>query len=328
MNITYSIEDGNEKIRNKPTLSSKAFHRFDQFDKTKTGRLGCKRDSMLRNMLLQKSELAKTRNHGYPLPDKNLTYGHKNIRRDGGVPEALTFCTRSKTSYNLNDLNQNRTGINEANESKILTEFDGLVPQRPNRRSHSKSAFYARDYEKLNKDAILNGLVTAKEHNRYRQLYDAERPINAKKHKNNDKSKLNNKQLQFPIDMVFGQPSKEAVPFPEIIQQKYGRDWIEKEEQNSYTKCPLHSSTNSMRNKNNSNSAIAVNHTKASFIRQHRLEVKDEELKRMKKFLNAKPSVSSFRNAGDRHRAFTAHHSDGHARLGLQHQGIYDVIRT
>ena len=58
-----------------------------RFDITKTGLIGCQRDTMLRNELQFLPQLGKSRTRGHQLPSNEFTYGVANVKLDGGVPE-------------------------------------------------------------------------------------------------------------------------------------------------------------------------------------------------------------------------------------------------
>ncbi|KAI0227157.1 Cilia- and flagella-associated protein 77 [Lamellibrachia satsuma] len=109
----------------------------DPFVNTATGVLGDRRETMLLNELILRNELARPVNRGYVCyPGYSFTYGMPNIRRDGGVAEAIGSWRMGKKS----------------------------LPR--------KSSIPPRDFLSLNKAAVMGGLITNEEHHQFRATHN------------------------------------------------------------------------------------------------------------------------------------------------------------
>uniref|UniRef100_A0A803JPM3 Cilia and flagella associated protein 77 n=1 Tax=Xenopus tropicalis TaxID=8364 RepID=A0A803JPM3_XENTR len=121
-------------------------------------RFGVVRDSMEDNTLLQRAQLGTVRRASYPLPGADFTYGVKSYIQDGGVALAL----------------------GQWNSIEAKTRLRKLE----------------RDYVALNREAVKSGLVTAHEHQVYRNHHQIWRPL----HEGCTKPQ----GLNLPTNMTFG----------------------------------------------------------------------------------------------------------------------------
>lgn len=97
---------------------------------------------MLQNELILRNELARPVNRGYVCyPGYSFTYGIPNIRKDGGVAEAIGSW---------------RVGKKSSGGRKTI-----LPP---------------RDFLSLNKAAVMGGLITNEEHHQFRVTHDWRQP--------------------------------------------------------------------------------------------------------------------------------------------------------
>ena len=72
-----------------------------------------------------------------------------------------------------------------------------------------------RDFKKLNKKAVLTGMVTAKDNYKFRQSHDSRIPFGLEA--------LKNKDLQLPpLAFSYGKPNKPSTPLKGIILNDYG----------------------------------------------------------------------------------------------------------
>lgn len=163
-----------------------------RFDITKTGLIGCQRDTMLRNELQFLPQLGKSRTRGHQLPSNEFTYGVANVKLDGGVPEAL------------------QTWANSAKDAKTRDERFQIV----------------RDYVKINKEAARNGCTTTKQNGQFRVLNDITRKVKIGGGGDAGEGGLHKKQMNFPPGHTFGMPNRPTTPLAEVLEHKYLKDWL------------------------------------------------------------------------------------------------------
>ncbi|XP_075690232.1 cilia- and flagella-associated protein 77 isoform X2 [Rhinoderma darwinii] len=121
-------------------------------------KFGTVRDSMTSNQLLQKAELGKIKKRCYSLPGPDFTYGQSSFLREGGVAEAVGHW---------------QTVGARAHQRKLESNFVAL-----------------------NREAVKSGLVTATEHQAFRNTHKIWRPIN--------EGRVKQRCQHLPQDATFG----------------------------------------------------------------------------------------------------------------------------
>ncbi|KAM8934456.1 cilia- and flagella-associated protein 77 [Pelodytes ibericus] len=234
-------------------------------------RFGVVRDSMDHNQLLQKAELGKIKRRCYTLPGTEFTYGQNSFMKEGGVAAAIGHWNSV-----------------EANKS---------------RHKKPQSNFVA-----LNREAVKSGLVTAAEHQAYRNTHDIWRP--------SDRVKIDHAKMVFPPDTTFGICTRPSTAIYDLLENKYQYLWIEQQRQAS-EELRLKSKEKMRR--------ARMQDTRTTLLRRYQPPTDPAPLWQLPRFQKIGPHLNTFPNEEARRKAFSAHHSDGIARRGLHAQGIYTI---
>ncbi|XP_063792836.1 cilia- and flagella-associated protein 77 isoform X1 [Pseudophryne corroboree] len=257
-------------------------------------RFGVVRDSMQNNQLLQKAELGKSMRKCYSLPGPDYTYGQSSYLKDGGVAEAIGHW---------------RSVEAKAHQRKL-----------------------ERDFVALNREAVKSGLVTAGEHQTFRNTHNIWRPVHEGHVKPQD--------LHLPPGMTFGissryhwhRPSeviihtviqhrypqihRPSTPIMDLIEHRYQHLWLEQQKQ----------ATEALRLKSLEKIKLGkVQDTRTTMLRRYQPPEEPAPLWQLPRFQKVGPHLDTFGSDRARQRAFSAHQSDAIARRGILGQGIYNI---
>uniref|UniRef100_A0A8C8SWW7 Cilia and flagella associated protein 77 n=1 Tax=Pelusios castaneus TaxID=367368 RepID=A0A8C8SWW7_9SAUR len=232
-------------------------------------RVGVVRDTMFQNHLILKPEIGKTRQRCTRLPGSDFVYGLTLCRTDGGVPEA----------------------IGHWNAMKNIIK----APRLP------------RDFIAMNRRAVIAGLVTTKEHHRYRQTHDIRRPEDDERHFKRDPPRL-------PDAMMYGMPARPSTPIIDVFQHKYKELWMEEQRAATEARCKA---------KEKIIRRGKIYETYSTMLKKYKQPVKPDSLWHLPHFEKVGPHLDTFPSQGDREKAFKGHQSEAGVRCGALAQGIY-----
>ncbi|XP_056394383.1 cilia- and flagella-associated protein 77 [Hyla sarda] len=233
-------------------------------------RYGVVRESMNNNQLLQKAELGKTKKRCYSLPGPDFTYGQDSYLREGGVAEAIGHW---------------RTVEARAHERKLESDF-----------------------VTLNREAVKSGLVTAAEHQAFRNTHKIWRPVNEGRQKP--------RSQRLPQDVTYGICTRPSTPIYDLIENKYQQLWLEQQRQATEALRMMSKEKIQLRK---------VQDTRTTQLRRYQPPADPAPLWKLPQFEKVGPHLDTFPSEKARQRAFSAHRSDGIARQGLHGQGIYNI---
>ncbi|KAG8447591.1 hypothetical protein GDO86_014917 [Hymenochirus boettgeri] len=216
------------------------------------------------------AELGRTRKTTYPLPGPDFTYGVNSYIREGGVALAL--------------------GQWSTIEAKAGTRK--LEPH----------------YIALNREAVKSGLVTAHEHQVYRNHHQIWRALPE------DRTKSQGDSL--PANMTFGISTRPSTPIGDLLEHRYRHLWIE-QQRGAQETLQLQSKEKVKKSK--------VQHTRASILRKHHPQEEPPPLWHLPRFDKVGPHLDTFQSPEIRQKAFIAHNSESAARRGLNGQGVYSI---
>ena len=162
--------------------------RKDPFQFTATGIIGARRESMLTNELLLRSDISKSQTRGYTksggagFAGDAGTYGARNVRRDGGVAAAIGQWRSGKLSS-------------------------------PRQRVQDK------DFVAMNRAAAISGIATQEENRQFRLRNDIRIPAER------DRMCLG---APFEMDpcVTYGHPPKISDPIGLIVEHRYQDEWF------------------------------------------------------------------------------------------------------
>ncbi|XP_009079295.1 PREDICTED: uncharacterized protein C9orf171 homolog [Acanthisitta chloris] len=219
---------------------------------TENERLGVVRASMLRNPLILKEEVGKPQRNCYSLPGFDFTYG-LYIPRTEGVAEAIGH-------------------------------WNTVDPRFTERR------IMGRDFITMNRGALKEGCVTAREHNMYYKFKDL-RLKGGPTHSRRRPPKI-------PMDMTFGMPPRPSTPLFDLLQHRYKELWMEKQRARTIIQ----------RVEKNKSQLTDVRDTYSSYLRKHPLPAKKESFWHLRRFEKVGPHLSTFPDPDARRKAFSASH--------------------
>ncbi|CAH2316086.1 Hypothetical predicted protein [Pelobates cultripes] len=235
-------------------------------------RFGVIRDSMESNQLLQKAELGKIKKRCFTLPGSDFTYGLNSFLKEGGVAAAI--------------------GQWQTVDPRGTAQQRKLQPH----------------YVALNREAVKSGLVTAAEHQAYRNTHEIWRPVY--------KGHLHHPAMTFPPGTTFGISTRPSTPIYDLLENKYQHLWIEHQKEER-ERLRLKSKEKLKRAK------MQDNHT--TILRRYQPQEEPAPLWQLPRFQKIGPHLDTFPSQEARQKAFNAQRSDGIARKGLRGQGIYNI---
>ncbi|CAH8512193.1 unnamed protein product [Schistosoma rodhaini] len=141
---------------------------------TATNLLGAKRESMCKNVLLQRSILGRSNTHCLKVPPPPFTYGIKSVKTSG-VSDGMPFLELFLALHWVDD-----TAIRQKSNEHI---------------------YLTRDFVALNCDSVRQGVTTSKEMTHFRALHDRLRSKQAKRRSRTESPKLH-------LDVTHGVPNK------------------------------------------------------------------------------------------------------------------------
>ncbi|KAM5145909.1 cilia- and flagella-associated protein 77 [Mantella aurantiaca] len=233
-------------------------------------RFGVVRETMNNNQLLQKAELGKIKKRCFSLPGPDFTYGQNSFLKEGGVAAAIGHW---------------QTVEAKARQRKLESDFVAL-----------------------NREAVKSGLVTATEHQIFRNTHKIWLPFN--------EGRIKDHSLHIPPGMTFGISNRPSTPINELIEHKYQNIWLEQQRQATEALRILSMEKKKM---------DKVQDTRTTMLRRFQPEADPAPLWHLPRFQKVGPSLNTFPSDKARQRAFSARHSDGIARRGLHGQGIYNI---
>ncbi|XP_075041388.1 cilia- and flagella-associated protein 77 isoform X2 [Mixophyes fleayi] len=216
------------------------------------------------------AELGKSMRKCYSLPGPNFTYGQNSFLKDGGVAEAIGHW---------------RSVEAKARQRKLESDFVAL-----------------------NREAVKSGLVTAAEHQTFRNTHDIWRPVtegHAKHH-----------GLRLPPGMTYGISTRPSTPIMELMEHRYQQVWLEHQRQ----------ATEALRLRSKEKMKLGkAQDTRTTILRRYQPPEEPAPLWQLPHFQKVGPHLDTFGSDKARQRAFSAHQSDAIARRGVRGQGIYNV---
>ncbi|MEE6505406.1 hypothetical protein FKM82_005517 [Ascaphus truei] len=231
-------------------------------------RFGLVRDSMQDNVLLRKSELGKTMRPCYALPGPDFIYGQNTSLKEGGVAEAIGHWQ--------------------------------AIEARARRRK------LERNFVALNREAVKSGLVTAAEHQTYRNTHQIWLAVN--------EGRIKHLGLRLPPNMTFGITTRPSTPIFDLLENKYQHLWVEQQAKQT------------VRIKTKEKIKLGdVKDTRTSMLRRYQPPADPAPLWQLPRFQKVGTHLDTFSTQEARQRAFTDHRSNGVARRGLNGQGIYNI---
>ncbi|XP_075690231.1 cilia- and flagella-associated protein 77 isoform X1 [Rhinoderma darwinii] len=233
-------------------------------------KFGTVRDSMTSNQLLQKAELGKIKKRCYSLPGPDFTYGQSSFLREGGVAEAVGHW---------------QTVGARAHQRKLESNFVAL-----------------------NREAVKSGLVTATEHQAFRNTHKIWRPIN--------EGRVKQRCQHLPQDATFGICTRPSTPIYDLIEHKYQRLWLEQQRQASEALRIMSKEKIQLRR---------VQDTRTTLLRRYQPPADPAPLWKLPQFEKVGPHLDTFHSEKSRQRAFSAQRSDAVARRGLLGRGVYNI---
>ncbi|XP_073412078.1 cilia- and flagella-associated protein 77 isoform X3 [Dendrobates tinctorius] len=216
------------------------------------------------------AELGKTKRRCYSLPGPDFTYGQDSLLREGGVAEAIGHWQSVEA---------------KAHQRKLESNFIAL-----------------------NREAVKSGLVTATEHQAFRNTHNIWRPIN--------EGRVKPRSLRLPQDMVYGICTRPSTPIYDLMEHKYQRLWLEQQRQASEALRILSKEKIQQRK---------VQDTRTTMLRRYQPPIDPAPLWKLPRFKKVAPHLDTFPSEKARQRAFSAHRTDAIARQGLHGQGIYNI---
>merc|ERR1711892_1266306 len=144
-------------------------------------RIGTWRKSMDSNPLLQRAPLGRCLERGHTLPPGGVTYGMPNYKTDSGTAGALKY-----------------SPLNERIKSAAPLDLE-------------------KDFIKLNRIGVRQGIVTAQDQKNFRADRDIRRAPPARETRT---------RYCPPPDIVFGQKSRPRSPIYDVIEHKFQRNWL------------------------------------------------------------------------------------------------------
>lgn len=164
---------------------------LEPFEHTATGVLGDKRETMLKNQLLLRNELAQPMRRGYTnYPGEVYTYGRPNAAREGGANEALSGWPNSGGLY-----------FHRKESSSLDSQPD-------------------RDFMALNRAAVQAGLTSAPQHYNFRATHDIRCKIQTEEGKKT-------KTRRLPPTQVYGIATRPSTPIHDLLEHKYQDNWLQ-----------------------------------------------------------------------------------------------------
>ncbi|KYO22049.1 hypothetical protein Y1Q_0000671 [Alligator mississippiensis] len=232
-------------------------------------RVGVLRDTMFQNHLILKPELGRPRQICARLPGSDFVYGLR-LPNEGGVPEA----------------------IGHWNVMKVAPKPPKKMP---------------RDFISMNHKAVKAGLITAKEHYRYRQTHDIRLPEDDERHFKKDPPRL-------PDAMTYGMPPRRHTPITDVLEHRFQDIWVEEQRENTYIQ---------KEQKKRIMPHGKVYKTYCSMLREHQRPVKSAPLCHLPSLEKVDPHLSTFRSQDAKAKAFKVYQSEAATRCGILAQGIY-----
>ncbi|KAH9507447.1 Cilia- and flagella-associated protein 77 [Bulinus truncatus] len=257
------------------------------FNYTATGILGDQRNSMLQNELHLRDKVGCIKTRGYQLPNKTFVYGLPNNTRQYSAADALRGWTG--------------TYLPKGGASKTKETSE-------------------RDFMKMNKVAVANGLVTTEEIDDYRATHDTRRfPFNRKEMM----SKLRSRRL--PPTMVFGIPSRPSTPIYDVMEHKYQDKWMKERQSALSAKRAEEIKRRVMSAPVAGRSNGIIYETRASLLRTYQHPVEPAPLWQLPRFAkSAKAQIQSFRTDGEKSSSINYLKTDRVGRQGDFGLGIYE----
>lgn len=264
-----------------------------QFEYTATGVLGDKRDTMLGNQLLLRSELGRPMRRGYTsYPGDVYRYGKPNPENNGGASAALGCWPAS--------------GVHFPNRASGL---DGDV-------SKSAMGIPDRDFMALNREAVKKGLVTAGQQYQFRATHDIRKKVQSEADAGpGGAGGGRSGARRLPPSMVFGISTRPSTPIHDLLEHRYQDRWLAEQRSADMAQRQQQSQAQNVR-------MGKVNETRASMMRIHQVPVQSAPLWKMPRFSkNACPSIETFRSDGVKNIAYTNASSDRIGREGMYGTG-------
>uniref|UniRef100_A0A8C5R0U1 Uncharacterized protein n=1 Tax=Leptobrachium leishanense TaxID=445787 RepID=A0A8C5R0U1_9ANUR len=217
------------------------------------------------------AELGKIKRRCYSLPGPDFTYGLNSFLREGGVATAIG-------------------------------QWHTLVPKATVQRKLQPH------YIALNREAVKSGLVTAAEHQVYRNTHQIWRPVN--------EGRLSHPTRPFPPGTTFGISTRPSTPIYDLLENKYQHLWIEQQRWAS-EQLRLKSKEKIKKSK--------MQDTRTTILRRYQPPADPAPLWQLPRFQKLGPHLDTFPSQEAREKAYKAHYSDGITRRGQHGQGIYNV---
>lgn len=214
---------------------------------------------------------------------------------------------RSSASYSTQQRSASRPSAHNDTAAAALSF-------RASERPTTAPSRMVRDFTRVNKQAVSKGLVTAKEHQRFRELNTGWRPPSRQAAGRRSRS------VALPgSDHVYGKPSRETEDISEVLAYKPGRTWLETRHA-EMLQDDLHES--SVR-KGCRLSQPTTTRTAVLRRKEPSRTTMDSPDWQISKYGSASPQVSTFRSSEARNRALRKQQREAPANAGRKFgQGI------
>ncbi|XP_030062693.1 cilia- and flagella-associated protein 77 [Microcaecilia unicolor] len=162
-----------------------------------------------------------------------------------------------------------------------------------------------RGYIALNREAVKAGLVTVEEQDQFRKAHDIRF--------NPEGGRFQHRPWQPTEGMTFGISTRPSTPFFDLLEHKYRELWIKQQKQRDEVE----------RLRYKEKIQRKLYNTRTTILRKYQPPLDPAPLWHLPHFKKVGPHLDTFANSDARQKAFSAQHTDGIARKGLNKQGIY-----
>jgi hypothetical protein len=85
-----------------------------------------------------------------------------------------------------------------------------------------------RDFMALNKAAVKSGCTSTKENSQFRALNDIKKKVKiGGGSESSYENGISRNKINFPSDMIFGQPHRPSTPINDVLEHRYLHDWLD-----------------------------------------------------------------------------------------------------
>lgn len=166
-----------------------------------------------------------------------------------------------------------------------------------------------KDFIHMHSKGIKAGLFTAKEHHLYCQHHELHCKTTAAK-------TFPKAALRLPDAMTYGKPYPPPIPITEILQHKFGDQWVQE-----HRKADMH-----LKQKKRSKKREKTHETRMTMLNKYQIPMKVDSQWHMPKFQKIARHLDTFPSEEDRLNAMKAQQIEAPVRRGPFGRGIYTHI--